>query len=208
MLLLYCETCCFCISKLPAYTSECSVDTNSQSRLSQLLRTGMPNCVHKFSQLCLHEIKDAFVPFLIEQVYADGVLPSAPDSVTIYHSREEPEISIGDYIHRFCRYTKCTNEVLICAVIYLTRAVEPVCGACLDVLSIHRFVFCALMAAFKFHEDQMLLAMHKIAGLPSNELLQLELHFLFSIRFRLYVSKDEFELFEKQLMNKLAVKCC
>ena len=59
-------------------------------------------------------------------------------NVTVFHASTLPVISIHDYLTRFSFYSKCEDDVLIYALIYLDRIGELIKGFCLDSFSVHK----------------------------------------------------------------------
>ena len=141
------------------------------------------------------EIETRFVPFLVAWVCKTHTISSVKGTVSWFHGAAVPEIPIDKYINRFFRHTKCSDTILLLAAIYLKRVSETKNAPGIDQYSIHRLVFCALMIANKFHDDVPFdhNYLHKIAGLPKQELSNLERLFLILIDYKLYVKPTEFD---------------
>ena len=79
-------------------------------------------------------------------------------------------------------------------------------GIVLSPFNIHRFLFVAILFSIKYNEDVVYTNDYyaKVAGISEKELNNLEYKFFELIRFKLYVSKEEFETYKKYLMN---IKC-
>ena len=57
---------------------------------------------------------------------------------TAFHAKVLPSISLKDYIARFSHYTKCEDDALIYAMIYLDRIGEKNPEFSLDTFNVHK----------------------------------------------------------------------
>jgi len=57
---------------------------------------------------------------------------------TVFHAKTKPQIKVLDYLRRFFNYSKCGEEILICALIYLDRIGERLNDFCLDSFNVHK----------------------------------------------------------------------
>ncbi|XP_063902001.1 uncharacterized protein LOC135121616 [Zophobas morio] len=107
---------------------------------------------------------------------------------------KEPSISILDYFTRIASYVHCTRHCFVLALIYIDRFMTHG-SLTLSPCNAHRLLLTSLLVAIKYFDDNSCsnAYMAKVGGIPRKELLNLELCFLFTIKFRLNVEKDLFE---------------
>ncbi|KAL7753715.1 cyclin-like protein interacting with PHO85 [Sorochytrium milnesiophthora] len=123
-------------------------------------------------------------------------------SLSRFHARSVPAISIAAYLQRILKYAPASNAVFISVLVYLDRMASAkvpfvVCSA-----NIHRLLISAVMVATKFFSDVFYTNSHyaKVGGLSITELNQLELEFLFMNEFNLMISQTEFQRYADQLL--------
>lgn len=114
---------------------------------------------------------------------------------TIFHAVQPPQISIQDYLTRIARYYHCSDSCLILGLIYIDRLVKLHPDFVVSPLNIHRLLSTSIMLASKFHDDVFYSNKYygKVAGVRISELNRLEEKFLQMLKWRLFVSPDEYE---------------
>lgn len=124
---------------------------------------------------------------------------------SIFNKNEIPTISVKDYLFRIQNFANMEENTLITSLIYLDK-ITQMNGIVLSPFNIHRFLFVAILFSIKYNEDVVYTNDYyaKVAGISEKELNNLEYKFFELIRFKLYVSKEEFETYKKYLMN---IKC-
>lgn len=129
-------------------------------------------------------------------------------TVTKFHASRPPSISVQDYLQRINRYSSCSQEVLILALIYIDNLIKE-SSICLNNLNVHRILITAVMLAAKFFDDQYYNNAYyaKVGGVPREEMNALEIEFLFAIRFSLRVDPKTFNKYQTELTNH-AVRHC
>ncbi|KAJ2398678.1 cyclin-like protein interacting with PHO85, partial [Coemansia sp. RSA 2559] len=126
--------------------------------------------------------------------------------ITPFHSRTVPSISAHDYMYRVSKYVGLENDAALAVLVYLdrvTRAQINRPSMALSPYNIHRLILSAIVVAHKFHSDIFLnnLRYSKVGGVPLAELNQLELEFLFLIKFDLKVDSAELQNLGEWLMS-------
>jgi len=129
-------------------------------------------------------------------------------NITKFHASRPPSISIQDYLQRINRYSSCSQEVLILALIYIDNLIKE-SHICLNNLNVHRILITAVMLAAKFFDDQYYNNAYyaKVGGVPREEMNQLEIEFLFAIRFSLRVDPKKFNKYQTELTNHAVSHC-
>ena len=113
---------------------------------------------------------------------------------TAFHAASVPAIGIQQYLCRFLQYARANEEQLVSSIIYLERFLDN-SKTSLDVLSVHRLALIALVTACKFTNDNPFNNSFyaRIGGLPVPELNSLELLFLSSLQFELYIHPKTYQ---------------
>eukprot|EP00181_Compsopogon_caeruleus_P004833 CAMPEP_0184680108 /NCGR_PEP_ID=MMETSP0312-20130426/2970_1 /TAXON_ID=31354 /ORGANISM="Compsopogon coeruleus, Strain SAG 36.94" /LENGTH=290 /DNA_ID=CAMNT_0027129993 /DNA_START=522 /DNA_END=1394 /DNA_ORIENTATION=- len=125
-------------------------------------------------------------------------LPSTP-----FTADEIPSISLTDYLNRIMKHAMCSNSCFITAHSLIERAVTKDQTLHLNSWSAHRILITAVMIAAKVQDDiyynNSFYA--KIGGLTVKELNHLELLLLKSLKFRTFVSHEDFKTSERNLID-------
>lgn len=124
---------------------------------------------------------------------ANAQIPFAHNDINQpFYYQYPPAISIHDYLTRIEYWSRCSNDVLIMALIYIDRLIKRK-NAMINMHTVHRFVLIAIMEAAKFqddiHYDNKTYA--QIGGIELSDLNKLETHFLFALSFDLNVDFSE-----------------
>lgn len=127
--------------------------------------------------------------------------------ITKFHSACVSPISITNYIARVAKLGSCLVDHITLALFYVNRATECDPNLIIDQFTIHRLMITAIVIATKYDSDVYYKnsAYAKIGGLPVDELNSLEVAFLSSINYNLYVSPIEFKDFERSLLSQYTI---
>ncbi|CAD8212765.1 unnamed protein product [Paramecium octaurelia] len=127
-----------------------------------------------------------FLEQLIEQ--SEGL--DVKDS--LFHSQKVPSITLENYMSRILRYTKCSEECLIIAFIYLGRIQELNQELQLNRQSAHRLLLIAIVLAIKYQDDDIFKNEYyaKVGGITMWELNDMEEQFLELLDYKLFVQQD------------------
>lgn len=79
----------------------------------------------------------------------NDLLPLHPSSLTRFHSRATPTISILSYLRRIARYTSLDKSCMLILLVYIDRVCERMQGFTICGLTVHRFVCAAVVCASK-----------------------------------------------------------
>ncbi|KAL3647881.1 hypothetical protein CASFOL_008849 [Castilleja foliolosa] len=120
--------------------------------------------------------------------------PQTKDVITIFHGLRAPSLSIQQYIDRIFKYSCCSPSCFVIAQIYMDRFIQRT-NLFLTSLNIHRILITSVMVAAKFMDDAFFNNAYyaKVGGVSTAEMNKLEMKFLFSLDFRLYVSVQTFD---------------
>eukprot|EP00931_Biecheleriopsis_adriatica_P036188 TRINITY_DN20854_c0_g1_i1.p1 TRINITY_DN20854_c0_g1~~TRINITY_DN20854_c0_g1_i1.p1 ORF type:complete len:214 (+),score=42.25 TRINITY_DN20854_c0_g1_i1:71-712(+) len=144
------------------------------------------------------ELSDAL--FAVYQALA-SIGGQGPQRMTRFHSKVPPAVRIQDYARRLQQYFKCSDACHVVALIYIDRLVKMHPEMAVSPLSIHRMLATATLVSAKFLDDVYYSNSFyaKVCGLRPCEMNVLEATFLSLLRWRLFVSEEEFAAYLSQL---------
>lgn len=122
--------------------------------------------------------------------------------VTKFHALKAPSISILQYLERIHKYSSCSTECFVLALIYIDRLIQRNNFIVTD-LNVHRVVITAVLLAAKFFDDSYYNNAYyaKVGGVPVTEMNGLELEFLFFVQFSLHVNPELFMRYRNELLT-------
>lgn len=123
--------------------------------------------------------------------------------ITKFHALRSPGIGIRDYLERIAKYSGCSGECFVLALIYIDRIIQLNPRFVVNNLNIHRLLITSVMLSAKFFDDQYYNNAYyaKVGGVPCNEINILEVEFLFMTNFTLYVSTETYTQYYRELSN-------
>jgi len=123
--------------------------------------------------------------------------------VTRFHTLRAPQITVKAYLNRIAKYSICSEECFILALIYIDRLIKYNGNFLVNSLNVHRLIITSIMLAAKFFDDQYFNNAYfgKVGGVSCKEINLLEIEFVFMINFNLYVESKMFEMYNKRLMG-------
>jgi len=123
---------------------------------------------------------------------------------TAFHASKLPPISIKSYLERFAKFSDCSDDAFIYALIYLDKAGDLFEDFNLDSFNVHRMILTCLVVACKFNNDFYYKNSYyaKIGGLKAEEFNVLEKEFLVDyVDFSLYVSQETYNEYLQDLIG-------
>ncbi|EHA8590596.1 cyclin-U2-2 [Cocos nucifera] len=123
-----------------------------------------------------------------------------------FHSHQVLDMSIQSFLERFFRYAHVTPPVYVVAYVYMDRLCQLNPGLKVCLMNVHRLLITSIMVASKFVEDRNYRNSYfaKVGGISTMELNNLELNFLFLIKFKLHVSVSVFESYCSHLEREVS----
>jgi len=136
---------------------------------------------------------------LEDLVARNDQLPAATQ-ITRFHAMKAPTISIQNYLERIVKYTPCSKECFVLALVYIDRVIQRN-RFVLTSLNVHRFLITSIMLAGKFFDDCYYNNAYyaKVGGITGSEMNMLELEFLFLSNFSLNATPDIFTRYYHEL---------
>jgi len=130
--------------------------------------------------------------------------PAGQHMPSLFHSHKPATIDIVDYLTRLEKYLRCSDELLVAALIYLDR-VALRSNLSVNSLCVHRVFLTSLLLAIKVHDDHFLTNSYvaKVGGISTREINRLELDFLMRVDFRLEIPQEQFQLYFNELRKHM-----
>lgn len=132
---------------------------------------------------------------MIQLMEENDSLTSFP---TCFDAQQIPSISIEDYLERIVRYTPCSKECFLLAIIYIDRVIE-ISGFVVSPYNVHRLIITSIMLAAKLFEDNTYnnkFYAH-VGGIGIKELNTLECMFMQLLDHHLFVNPEVFRQYQK-----------
>jgi len=123
--------------------------------------------------------------------------------VTRFHALRPPQITIKSYLERIAKYSSCSEECFVLALIYIDRVIRKNSSFLVNSLNVHRLLITTIMLGAKFFDDQYFNNKYfgKVGGVSQREMNLLEIEFLFMINFDLFVETELYKVYDKRLMT-------
>jgi len=124
--------------------------------------------------------------------------------VTRFHALKAPQITIKFYLKRIAKYSNCSEECFVLALIYIDRLIRKNGNFLVNSLNVHRLLITSIMVGAKFFDDQYFNNAYfgKVGGVSCKEINLLETEFLFMINFNLYVETAIYNTYNERLMSQ------
>jgi len=126
-----------------------------------------------------------------------------PSRMSKFHALRPPPISIQDYLERIAKYSCCSEECFVLALIYIDRLIQCNPEFLVNSLNVHRIIITSVMLAAKFFDDHYYNNAYygKVGGVSNSEVNSLEIEFLFMVNFNLFVATEEYNVYNQRLMT-------
>ena len=119
-----------------------------------------------------------------------------------FTTKNIPSMSIKDYLLRLSQYTKINESTIILILIYIDRICK-INNFHITFNNIYKLIICSMIIAIKYNEDNFYSTevYAKLGGITVQELNFLEMQFLISIKFSLFVEKDLYDKYYDNLIS-------
>jgi hypothetical protein len=134
---------------------------------------------------------DGVIDFL-EQLSAANTTSNSVRSP--FHSTHTPPMTIRLYCERIVKYSKCTPEAFVVGMLLLCKF-TVFSGHPITVFNVHRMLITSTLIAAKMRDDEYYANTYyaRIGGITADELNALEVHFLTTLSWDMWIGEDEFE---------------
>ncbi|ORY50866.1 cyclin-domain-containing protein, partial [Rhizoclosmatium globosum] len=131
-------------------------------------------------------------------------IPLSSSTLTRFHSRAPPNISILDYLRRIVKYASVERVCLLILLVYIDRVCERNRAFTISSLTVHRFIITGVTVACKALCDSFLQnSMYaKVGGISTKELNVLEIEFLTLIGWDLTASAERLQDYYRNLVRQ------
>jgi len=125
-------------------------------------------------------------------------------SVTRFQAIRAPQITMKSYLKRIVKYSNCSEQCFVLALIYIDRLTRVNEKFKVNSLNVHRLMITSVMLGAKFFDDKYYNNAHfgKVGGVSCKEINLLEIEFVFLINFNLFVETDLYETYKKRLESQ------
>ncbi|KAJ7209618.1 cyclin-domain-containing protein [Mycena pura] len=130
---------------------------------------------------------------MLERLMAhNDLIPLLPESLTRFHSRSAPVISVLDYLRRIVRFTNVEKSCLLVTLHYIDQICSRTPLFTLSSLTCHRFIIASITVSSKGLCDTFCTnsLYAKVGGISVTELDVLEREFLEKIDWRLMCTRE------------------
>lgn len=129
--------------------------------------------------------------------------PSAAVKKTPFHALRAPSVTPSNYLARLVRHSHCSRSAFVTALLYMDRAAARAPELQLNEYNVHRLLLTCVLLATKYHDDILYDSVHfaYVGGVDLAELNKLELTMLKLLDYRLFVSVEEYRVYEAGLVH-------
>lgn len=117
-----------------------------------------------------------------------------------FNAQSAPEISIAYYVQRISKYTPCSPECYLAAIIYIDQIIQTH-KMLLNSLNIHRLIITSILIAAKLYDETTYNNKYYsvVGGVALHELNALELQFIALLNFDLNIPWNVYEQYRYQV---------
>jgi len=118
-----------------------------------------------------------------------------------FNAQSIPEISIRSYLQRLTKYTPCSPESFLVAIIFIDRIITTR-NLLITSFNVHRILITSILIAAKILDDSTVYNNKyyaHVGGIPLKELNELECTFLSLISFDLNISPELFQRYRNSI---------
>ncbi|KAI8921754.1 cyclin-domain-containing protein [Entophlyctis helioformis] len=133
----------------------------------------------------------------------NDLIPVTADSLTRFHSRSPPAISVHDYLMRIVRYASVERAALLLMLVYIDRICARLTTFTMSSLTAHRFIIAATVAGSKCISDQYCTNSFygKVGGIALEEMNVLELELCKTMNWELACSEQTLQTYFVNLVR-------
>jgi hypothetical protein len=141
---------------------------------------------------------------LLELIQFNDKIPLNQGSLTRFHSRSPPRISVRDYMQRLTTHATLSPPILLSMVYYIDRLCALYPAFTVSSLTIHRFLITSATVASKGLSDSFWTnkTYARVGGISMGELAMLELEFLFRTQWRIVPQPEVLVDYYKSLIER------
>lgn len=130
--------------------------------------------------------------------------------LTRFHALQAPEVMIKSLLRRIQEECKCSEQSFVLALIYIDRLIWYDRDFQVNSLSIHRVIITSILIGVKFYDEPIFKKINKhfaeVGYITPKEIDMLEMDFLFSINFNLFVHPDLYNYYNQRLLPRIQLQ--
>ncbi|RDA88794.1 hypothetical protein CP533_4024 [Ophiocordyceps camponoti-saundersi (nom. inval.)] len=164
-----------------------------------------PKLLPRRYELCaVADVVELVAHMLAELMAANDAIRIASGSLTRFHSRTAPGISVRDYLHRLARHATLTPPLLLAMVYYIDRLCALYQDFTINTLTVHRFLITAATVASKGLSDSFWnnTTYARVGGVRVAELKTLELEFLYRVDWKIVPDPEVLVAYYRGLVER------
>ncbi|KFA78482.1 hypothetical protein S40288_08680, partial [Stachybotrys chartarum IBT 40288] len=156
-------------------------------------------------ELCaVEDMVELIAYMLAELITTNDAIRMFNGTLTRFHSRTAPGISVRDYLHRLARHATLTPPLLLAMVYYIDRLCAMYQEFTINTLTVHRFLITAATVASKGLSDSFWnnTTYARVGGVRIAELNLLELEFLYRVDWRIVPNPEVLVAYYRGLVER------
>jgi len=164
---------------------------------------GLKELPTRFEECDIEHLIDLIASMLTRLINHNDQIPFTSTSLTRFHSRSPPAITISDYLRRIYKYTNPEPICLILILNYIDRICKNLINFTICSLTVHRFCITSVTVGSKFICDSFYSNSRyaKVGGISLTEINLLEREFLLAIDYRLSTTNEELNKYYLSLVE-------
>jgi len=178
-------------------------DLAHHTPLVNLPSAGLKELPTRFEECDIEHLIDLIASMLTRLINHNDQIPFTSTSLTRFHSRSPPAITISDYLRRIYKYTNPEPICLILILNYIDRICKNLINFTICSLTVHRFCITSVTVGSKFICDSFYSNSRyaKVGGISLTEINLLEREFLLAIDYRLSTTNEELNKYYLSLVE-------
>ncbi|KAL2753679.1 hypothetical protein ACRALDRAFT_1044050 [Sodiomyces alcalophilus JCM 7366] len=156
-------------------------------------------------ELCSREDMVILIAHMLsELIETNDALALRSGSLTRFHSRTAPNISVLEYLNRLAKHATLTPPLLLSMVYYIDRLCALYLEFTINTLTVHRFLITAATVAAKGLSDSFWnnSTYARVGGVRVAELKLLELEFLYRVEWKIVPNPDVLVAYYRGLVER------
>ncbi|KAA1065925.1 hypothetical protein PGT21_015733 [Puccinia graminis f. sp. tritici] len=164
---------------------------------------GLKQLPARFERCEIEDLIELIGSMLTRLINHNDQIPFTSTSLTRFHSRSPPTITIHDYLRRIYKYTNPEPICLLLILNYIDRICKNLASFTICSLTVHRFCISAVTIGSKFICDSFYSNSRyaKVGGISLPEINLLEREFLLAIDYRLSTTNEELNKYYLSLVE-------
>ncbi|CAI2373389.1 unnamed protein product [Moneuplotes crassus] len=125
-------------------------------------------------------------------------------SRSAFKCRDFIKMSLDDYLQRIYQYSECHESCFVMAMIFIERVLQEYSASSKSLpFNVYTLCLASMVLAIKLSEDDTCNNEFyaRLGGVSNDEMVELELELLKLIKFDIFISKEEFTSYQKEMIS-------